>query len=143
MRNLKFVLDAQETKAITQTLKRLQLTLTSAFYACICAAIAQLRSPGGEEGAHLLFSASVKRWLPTEGENGSAPIPMGIVPGGAWIDANEQEFRAKDLDGLIILARKITNAQEEDITSPHILNFYDEMAESVRSNGGYPASAEP
>jgi len=122
-------LEEREIKKVLGSLKVHGLTITSALFACICSAITQLYHDGNAvEGAHLLFSAHAKRWFPTDGEDGKPPVTMAIVPGGAWISATEQQLKAKDQISLIELAKKIAEAQEADIASPHILGTFDKLA---------------
>ena len=124
-------MDTTEIGPILTSLKRHKLTLTSAFYACICSAIAQAHATGHEEGAHLLFSAHARRWVPTDGEGGTPPVTMAIVPGGAWISADKEELCAKDQAGLISLAHKIAAAQDVDLASPHVLGIMDGLADAA------------
>jgi hypothetical protein len=126
--------DEDFQKALT-TIRSRGLTLTSAFFACICSAITQVyyheNRNGEADGAHLLFSANARRWLPSEGANDTAPITMAGFPGGAWVDATIQEMKATSLETMSELARKIRQAQKVDLGSPHILALLDDVATSV------------
>ncbi|UZJ55944.1 hypothetical protein CBS101457_005264 [Exobasidium rhododendri] len=128
MQNLFFEIDEEDFRNIMRTLKSNRLTITSAFFACICSSMAHMYYNEKVDGAHLLFSAHAKRWLSTEGEKGTAPVTMAIVPGGAWIDATEDELKANTAESLMKLARKIAKAQEVDLVSPHIMATFDKIA---------------
>lgn len=111
--------------------------MTSAFYACICAAIAQLSCPNGEEeegGAQLLFSTHAKRWLPTAGEDGGAVISMGIIPGNSWVPASYKELKANNLEELIHLAKKIAKSTSEGLNSPHFISAMDALAKQIQDS---------
>ncbi|KAJ5138366.1 uncharacterized protein N7515_003214 [Penicillium bovifimosum] len=120
--------EPEEAVAALKSMKKLGVTLTAAFFACITSAIAQRYGSGDEEGAHLLFSGNARRWLDIEDGYGRGPITMGIIPGGMWIDSSEVDIRAKDKHGLTQLAKAIERRQGDDLASPHVMGLYDQMA---------------
>lgn len=152
LHNLRFTFTLEESSAIVQTLARNNVTLTSAFYACLCAAIAQLSSlhdkvnkeeEEEKEGVHLIFSAHAKRWLSTAGEEGGPTIPMGVIPGNTWLQASSKELRANNVEQLIHLARKISKSTTECLSNPHVLSAIDEFAKSIGDNPSLDEMEEP
>ncbi|CAG8083410.1 unnamed protein product [Penicillium olsonii] len=127
MHNKTIRFEPSESKSAFKCFKQLGISLTSAFFACMTSATAQMYSQGNEEGAHLLFSTNGRRWIDLAGD-GHGPINMSIVPAGLWINASDVDLRAKDKVGLAKLAKAIGEAQEEDLVSPHLLALYDQMA---------------
>lgn len=127
-----------EALAAFQYLKKVGISLTAAFFACITSGIAQTFGTGAEEGAHLLYSGNARRWFDIEGGGGLGPITMSIIPGGMWIDASQVDVRAKDRQGLMELAKAIRQAQEQDLVSPHIIAIYDHMAPALAKAMGEP-----
>ncbi|KAH8690245.1 hypothetical protein BGW36DRAFT_433197 [Talaromyces proteolyticus] len=128
-----------EASAALKCLKKWGITLTTAFFACITSAIANTYDAGNEDGAHLLYSANARRWLPTNGHG--VLVTMGILPAGMWIDASKVDIRAKDQPGLMRLARAIEQAQQEDLVSPHIIAVYDQIAPALaKAIGEQPQS---
>ena len=143
--------EPEETRAALKCFKRLGITLTTAFFACMTSAMAQKFGTGDEEGAHLLFSGNARRWVDLNGRDGRGPITMAIIPGGMWIDADTVDIRAKDKAGLIRLAKAIQKAQNEDLVSPHVIAVWDQLApdmakamgDSAKNNASVPAISRP
>lgn len=134
MQNITMPFEPAESSAVFKNIKKLGMTPTNIFLACIASATAQMWASGEEEGAHLLLSGNGRRWIDTAGD-GHGPVHMSIVPGGLWVGKSEGvDFRATDKEGLVMLAKAIGRAQEEDLVSPHVIALYDQLApELVKS----------
>ncbi|KAL3431936.1 hypothetical protein BDV09DRAFT_198208 [Aspergillus tetrazonus] len=156
-----------ESRAAFKFLKQAGVSLTAAFFASMTAAIAQrypYRAPSlaadsvptsgpqnvepelEPEGAHLLFSAHGRRWLDTSAANGRGPVTMPIIPSSAWVSAKEVDLCPRTQQGLLKLAAAIDVAQNEDITSPHIIPVFDQLAPELATalaNAHTPPSSPP
>lgn len=142
MHNKTVRLETDEARTALKCFKQLGISLTVAFFACMTSAIAQTFSQGNEEGAHLLFSTSGRRWLDLAGD-GHGPVTMSIIPAGMWVNASDVDLRAKEKYGLAKLAKAIGQAQEEDLVSPHIMALYDQMAPELVKAMANPADPPP
>ncbi|KAL4887698.1 hypothetical protein BJY04DRAFT_212726 [Aspergillus karnatakaensis] len=130
-----------ETATAFKALKRLKLTLTTAFFACMISATTQSYATGAEEGAHLCFSGNGRRWIPTNPStnNGFGPVTMPIVPAGMWVKSSGVNLHTKTKSELVQLAKAIAAAQEEDLVSPHILALFDQNGAEFAKGMGAPS----
>lgn len=140
--NVLFTISEAESKIARKAMKALDLNMTTAFFACITSAIAQLYSKGDEDGAHCLFSAHGQRWFECFGRDGKAPVTMAIVPGGAWLDAKEVNLKANDKESLSILGKAIAWEMIQDVDCPHVLGAIDRMTDMIRDNTDAPERPE-
>ncbi|KAL4786974.1 hypothetical protein BJX76DRAFT_345832 [Aspergillus varians] len=136
--NKTIAFEPTEARAAFTFLKQTGTTLTASFFACMTSAIAHAfpSSPDDNNapaGAHLLFSANGHRYLPPSARNGQGPIAMPILPGGMWLDARDTNLHPTTQPGLLRLARAIEKAQNQDLTSPHIIAVFDQLAPSMAS----------
>jgi hypothetical protein len=130
IQSLVYYLSEEDTTAIKKALKENKVSSASAFYSCLCSSIHEMYSNGKEEGVHLTYSAHAARWLDTEGQNGSPPISMAVIPANSWVDATEEEFKKNDALGLLDLAGKIHVAQRNDLMSPHVIVDQEDKAKA-------------
>lgn len=138
MQNKVVCFEPAERIAASKCLKKMRVSITAAFFACITAGMAQTFGNGDEDGAHLLYSGNARRWIDPKARDGHGPITMGIIPGSMWIDAKEANVHAKDQEGLLKLARAIERAQSEDLLSPHIIGVLDQSAPALVKATGAP-----
>ena len=145
MQNQQLAFERDEARTAMEELKAAKISITTAFFACMTSAFAQLfslpsASDAAPEGAHLLFSAHASRWMQTRpSSKRSNPISMAIVPGGMWIDAKRVRLDPADREGLVKLAREIAKQQTADISDPHIIPLLDQMAHDVVESAAQPA----
>ncbi|KAJ5875989.1 uncharacterized protein N7529_001573 [Penicillium soppii] len=142
MHNERIAFEPSESRAAFKCFKKLGITLSTAFFACMTSAAAQMFGKGDEEGAHLLFSGNGRRWVDLGGD-GHGPVLMSILPGGLWVEGSDVDIRAKDQDGLAALAKAIGHAQAEDLVSPHIIALYDQMAPALVKGMAEPVDPAP
>ncbi|KAL3471479.1 hypothetical protein BJX99DRAFT_263230 [Aspergillus californicus] len=127
--NKSVAFEPTETAAGFIFLKEAKVSLTAAFFACMTSGIAQtFPGNGDQEGAHLLFSANGRRFLDLSASNGLGPVAMPVIPAGMWLDAKNVNLRPTSRQGLLRLARAIEEAQNQDLTSPHIIAALDQLA---------------
>ncbi|KHN93739.1 uncharacterized protein MAM_08410 [Metarhizium album ARSEF 1941] len=122
------------SRAALQASRRMGVSITAAFFACITLAMARRYGTGREQGAHLLFSANAERWLDARRRSGLQPVTMTIVPGGLWLDATALRVGPaadEPAGALARLASAIDSAQREDLASPHIIAVYDQLAPAM------------
>jgi hypothetical protein len=131
MHNKEVKFEDAEFREALQLAKREKLTLTALFFAAITAGIHQRYSNGTEDGAHLLFSGNARRWMDVDGRDGQQPVALSILPGALWLDKASLAPDADDKVHLLRLARDIYAVQDIDLTSEHVIGFYDQSAPAV------------
>lgn len=128
--NKTIILESQESLAAFTAPKALGITLNTAFFACMTAAIAQRYGSKNVDGAHLLFSFNAMRMI-AKAENKGGPVTMTILPAGAYLDANKANLAASTQKELVALAKCIGKTQMRDISTPHMIGIYDMIAPSM------------
>jgi hypothetical protein len=136
--SIKCGLSFADTAVARKAMKELDINMTTAFFACITSAMAQLYGTGEEEGAHLLFSAHAQRFFDCVGSDGKPPITMAIVPGGAFVDASSVNLKANDKDSLAELAKAIAWEMMQDLDCPHVIGAIDEMVKMAHGPDAEP-----
>lgn len=133
--NQSVTFEPSEAKAAFAFLKQSGVSLTAAFFACMTSGIAhafpETNSSAELDGAHLVFSANGRRFLPLAASNGQGPVTMPIIPGSMWIDAKDVNLRPTSPQGLLRLARVVEQAQNQDLTSPHLIGVLDQAAPAL------------
>ncbi|CAO1637607.1 unnamed protein product [Parajaminaea phylloscopi] len=135
MRDHTVRLDSAILANIKAGLKRQKLTLTTALFACITAASAQVSHDQDmrSDGAHLLFSLHTKRWFPPDDALGHT-VSMGVVPASLWLDssnASRGSLRSRSRTELATLAHEIQDLQSREVDSPHVINHLDAGSRSI------------
>ncbi|SPO29777.1 probable Acyltransferase invovled in MEL production [Ustilago trichophora] len=140
MLNLRRQLGAVEHRMLHLALKRRASTLPSFVYACIVNSIdrrcrADTVDHGELPGANLIYSAHASRWLAPETLMNDAPVNMAIVPGSAYLSAEELRSRERGSDlneeELFALAKVIRSMQETYLDSPHMISSMEQVADDV------------
>lgn len=143
MMNPRRHIDPVEHRSLQQAYKKQGSTLPSFVYACLINSIdrrcqADTGVEGGERpGVHMCFSAHASRWLPKEAFMTRSPVNLGVVPGSAFLPADEfrSKQRGRDLSEaeLFSLARSIRTAQESYLDSPHVISAMQMLGDQASS----------
>lgn len=128
--NKTIVLESKESRAAFTVPKALGITLNTAFFACLTAAIAQRYGSKDVDGAHLLFSFNATRMI-AKAQNQGGNVTMSILPAGAYLDASKANLAASSQEELTALAKCIGKAQMRDISTPHMIGIYDMIAPAL------------
>ncbi|KAL4964345.1 uncharacterized protein BDV14DRAFT_174836 [Aspergillus stella-maris] len=129
--NKTIAFESWETVAAFKFLKQAGISLTAAFTACMTSAIAHMypAQNSNPDGAHLLFSASGRRYLDCDARGqGQGEVSMPIIPASTWVGSEEVDLRPTSQKGLLRLASAIERAQNNDLESPHIIAVFDQIA---------------
>ncbi|KAL4790267.1 hypothetical protein BDV19DRAFT_402210 [Aspergillus venezuelensis] len=130
--NKTIAFESWETAAAFKFLKQAGMSLTAAFTACMTSAIAHMYpvQNSNPDGAHLLFSASGRRYLDTAARTGTGQgeVSMPIIPASTWVGSEEVDLRPTSQKALLRLAAAIERAQNADLENPHIIAVFDQIA---------------
>ncbi|KAL4903337.1 hypothetical protein BDW74DRAFT_186028 [Aspergillus multicolor] len=127
--------EPHESETAFRFLRKSRISLTAAFFACMVSTIATRYPPTPAEraegaGAHLCFPVHGRRWLDTNAnaETGTGPVRMPIIPCSAWLDASEVDLAPSTQKGLTTLAAAISKAMNNEVSSPHIIAVFEQLA---------------